>query len=239
MSEWRVPDPLPKHVAIIMDGNGRWAKKHGVPRALGHRRGVEALRAIVRESSDIGVEVLSLYAFSTENWKRSAEEVGALMGLLLEFFQREIEELHRNNVRIRILGDVTGLPAPQQKASVRAMERTRGNGGLQLNIALNYGGRDEIRRTFLRIAALCREGKIDASSIDEKAVSDALDTAGQPDVDLLIRPSGELRISNFLLYQSAYAEFVFCDTLWPDFTREIYHKTLEEYAKRDRRRGGR
>ena len=239
MSEWRVPEILPKHVAIIMDGNGRWAKKHGVPRALGHRRGVEALREIVRESSDIGVAVLSLYAFSTENWKRSAEEVGALMGLLLEFFQREIEALHQNNVRIRILGDVTGLPAPQQRAALRAMERTENNGGLQLNIALNYGGRDEIRRAFQKIAALAQDGKLDATSIDEQTISNALDTAGQPDVDLLIRPSGELRISNFLLYQSAYAEFVFCDTLWPDFTREIYRQTLDEYAKRDRRRGGR
>ena len=156
MSEWRPPENLPKHVAIIMDGNGRWAKKHGLPRALGHRRGVEALREIVRASSDIRVEVLSLYAFSTENWKRSAEEVGALMGLLLEFFQREIEELHRNNVLIRILGDVNGLPMPQRKAALRAMERTKNNGGLQLNIALNYGGRDEIRRAFQKLIGFGR-----------------------------------------------------------------------------------
>lgn len=239
MSEWKIPANLPKHVAIIMDGNGRWAKKHGLPRALGHRRGVEALREIVRESSDLRIQVLSLYAFSTENWKRSTEEVGALMGLLLEFFQKEIEALHQNNVQIRVLGDIAGLPAPQQRAAERAMERTKNNGGLMLNIALNYGGRDEIRRAFQRLCASVQSGETDPLSIDEQAISSALDTAGQPDVDLLIRPSGELRLSNFLLYQSAYAEFIFCDTLWPDFSKELYRQTLAEFSRRDRRHGGR
>lgn len=238
MSSWQAPEKLPKHVAIIMDGNGRWAKKHGLPRVLGHRKGVEALREIVRESSDLGVQVLSLYAFSTENWKRSTEEVSALMGLMLEFFQREIEELHQNQVRVRILGDLIRLPAPQQKAAEHAMERTKHNTGLQLNIALNYGGRDEIKRAFQKLYARIQAG-MDPSAIDEQSIADVLDTAGQPDVDLIIRPSGELRLSNFLLFQSAYAEFVYCDTLWPDFSKEAYHQALDTYAKRDRRHGGR
>lgn len=239
MSEWKVPAKIPVHVGIIMDGNGRWAKAHGLPRALGHRRGANVLRDIVRESGNVGIAVLSLYAFSTENWKRSAEEVGALMGLLLEFFQKETEALHQNNVRIRILGDVGGLPAPQQSVVLHAMERTARNTGLQLNIALNYGGRDEIRRAFQKLYQRMQAEAMDPSAIDEAMIAGALDTAGQPDVDLLIRPSGEMRLSNFLLFQSAYAEFVFCDMLWPDFTVEEYHRTLEAFARRDRRRGGR
>lgn len=209
MSEWRAPARLPRHVAIIMDGNGRWAKKRGVPRALGHRRGVEALRDIIRESSDLGIAVLSLYAFSTENWSRSSEEVGALMGLVLEFFRREIDELDRNGVCIRILGDVAGLPAPQRDAVRSAMARTARNEGLRLNIALNYGGRAELVRAARTLAAAVRRGELAPEDIDEERLAAALDTAGQPDVDLMIRTSGEMRVSNFLLYQSAYAEFLF------------------------------
>ena len=239
MSEWRAPARLPRHVAIIMDGNGRWAKKRGVPRALGHRRGVEALRDIIRESSDLGIAVLSLYAFSTENWSRSSEEVGALMGLVREFFRREIDELDRNGVCIRILGDVAGLPAPQRDAVRSAMARTARNEGLRLNIALNYGGRAELVRAARTLAAAVRRGELAPEDIDEERLAAALDTAGQPDVDLMIRTSGEMRVSNFLLYQSAYAEFLFPSVLWPDFDREAYHQALDAYAARERRFGGR
>lgn len=218
-----------------MDGNGRWAKKRGLGRALGHRKGVETLRAVVRESSELGIGVLSLYAFSTENWSRSAEEVGALMGLLLEFFAKEIDALHANRVRVRILGDVEGLPGPQRDAALAAMARTAENAGLQLNIALNYGGRDELVRAMRR---LMRAG-LAPEQVNEKALADALDTAGQPDVDLMIRPGGEMRLSNFLLFQSAYAEFLFPGTLWPDFDVDAYHHALDAYAARERRLGGR
>jgi len=235
LKPWEKPRRLPLHVAIIMDGNGRWAKKRGLGRALGHRKGVETLRAVVRESSELGIGVLSLYAFSTENWSRSAEEVGALMGLLLEFFAKEIDALHANRVRVRILGDVEGLPGPQRDAALAAMARTAENAGLQLNIALNYGGRDELVRAMRR---LMRAG-LAPEQVNEKALADALDTAGQPDVDLMIRPGGEMRLSNFLLFQSAYAEFLFPGTLWPDFDVDAYHHALDAYAARERRLGGR
>lgn len=239
MDRWRPPERLPRHIAIIMDGNGRWAKQRGLPRALGHRKGVEALRAIVRESSDLGIEVLSLYAFSTENWKRSTEEVGVLMRLMLEFFRSEIDELHENRVRIRILGAVDGLPDAQRKIATEAMDRTRGNSGLQLNIAINYGGRDELVRAFRRMMNDVQTGKLSSDALDEDAVARYLDTAGQPDVDLLLRTSAEQRLSNFLLYQSAYAEFLFPPTYWPDFDLRAYHEALDTYASRDRRFGAR
>jgi len=239
MTDASVPARLPRHVAIIMDGNGRWAKRRGLPRALGHRKGVEALRAVVRESSDLGIQALSLYAFSTENWKRSRAEVGVLMGLLLEFFSREIDELHANNVRIRILGDVDGLPGPQREACRNAVERTRKNTGLSLNIALNYGGRDDLVRAARSLARRVAAGELSPDAIDEAALSGALDTAGQPDVDLIIRTSGEMRLSNFLLFQAAYAELLFPETLWPDFDLAAYHAALAAYAARDRRFGGR
>lgn len=230
---------LPRHVAIIMDGNGRWAKKHAVRVALGHRAGVEALRSIIRESSDIGIEALSLYAFSTENWTRDAEEVGALMALLLEFFSSEIDELDENNVVIRILGDKDGLPPRQREALYRAEARTGGNTGLRLNLAINYGGRGEIVRAARALAQKAVQGEIAVDAIDEGAFQDALYTRGLPDVDLLIRTSGEMRLSNFLLYQCAYAEFEFPTVLWPDFTLDHYHQALDAYASRDRRFGGR
>ncbi|MBO2517204.1 MAG: isoprenyl transferase [Clostridiales bacterium] len=230
---------LPRHVAIIMDGNGRWAKKHRIKIALGHRRGVETLRDIIRESSDIGIEVLTLYAFSTENWSRSPEEVEALMGLLLEFFISEIDELDEKNVCIRILGEKSALPLPQQEALMKAENRTKENTGLQLNIAINYGSRPEIIRAVKTIAEKVRQGKLDIDRIDESTMSEALYTAGQPDVDLLIRTSGEQRLSNFLLWQCAYAEFTFPTVLWPDFTLKEYHAALDDYMHRDRRFGGR
>ncbi len=230
---------LPRHVAIIMDGNGRWAKKHKVKVALGHRNGVEALRGVIRESSDLGICALSIYAFSTENWSRSPEEVAALMQLLLEFFSSEIDELHEKNVAIRILGDVQGLPAPQRAAVLGAMERTRGNTGLRLNIALNYGGRAELLSAVKAIGEKVKAGVLLPEAISLSDLEDELYTRGLPDVDLLIRTSGEMRLSNFLLYQCAYAEFLFPQVLWPDFTVRHYREALLAYAHRDRRFGGR
>ncbi len=230
---------LPRHVAIIMDGNGRWAKKHKLKIALGHREGVEALRSIIRESSDLKIEVLSLYAFSTENWKRDPQEVEALMGLLLEFFTSEIDELDEKNVRIRILGDKDGMPEKQRAALIEAERRTGKNTGLQLNIAINYGGRAELVRAAKSLAQKVKTGEMQPEDITEETLAGELYTRGQPDVDLLIRTSGEMRLSNFLLYQCAYAEFLFPAKLWPDFDLDDYHKALDAFAHRDRRYGGR
>jgi undecaprenyl diphosphate synthase len=229
---------LPRHVAVIMDGNGRWAMRHLQPRAAGHRAGVEAMRAIIRESSDLGIEVLSCYAFSTENWTRPAEEVGLLMGLMLEFFKKEIEELHRNGVRIRILGDVQGMPDAQRAVLTEAMERTAENDGLKLNLAINYGARAELTRAARTLAEAAARGELQPAEIDEARFAGELYTAGMPEVDLVVRTSGEQRLSNFLLYQCAYAEFVFTDTMWPDFDVAAYHQALAEYQARKRRFGG-
>ena len=237
MSDTR--ERLPRHVAIIMDGNGRWAKAHALQVAQGHRRGTETLRAIIRESSDIGIEALTLFAFSTENWKRSAAKVGALMNLLLEYFTSEIDELDEKNVCIRILGDKNGLPAPQRQAVIQAEERTKANTGLRLNIAINYGGRDEILMAAKKLAEKAERGEIRAEDITAADLEAELYTHGLPDVDLLIRTSGELRQSNFLLYQCAYAEMLFPTVLWPDFSLDDYHAALDAYARRDRRFGGR
>ena len=239
MGDVSMQQVLPRHVAIIMDGNGRWAKKNKLRIAMGHRKGVETLREIIRESSDLGIEALTLYAFSTENWKRDPQEVGALMDLLLEFFTSEIDELDEKNVRILILGDVDAMPEKQCQALHNAMNRTGNNTGLKLNIAINYGGRAEIARAAKLIAQDVAAGKIRAEEIDEKTISDYLYTRDLPDVDLMIRTSGEMRLSNFLLYQCAYAEFDFPAVLWPDFTLEEYHKALNSFGKRERRFGGR
>ncbi len=230
---------LPKHVAIIMDGNGRWAKKHHLNVSKGHRQGTEALREIIRHTDDLGIRVLSLYAFSTENWNRSEEEVSALMQLMLDFFSSEIDELDAKNVRILILGDKGRLPEKQREVLKEAEKRTERNTGLRLNIAINYGGRAEIVKAAREIAVLVRNGALQADQITEETLSDHLYTRGQPDVDLLIRTSGEQRLSNFLLYQNAYAEFVFPEVLWPDFTVHEYDLALDAYAHRDRRYGGR
>lgn len=230
---------LPRHVAIIMDGNGRWAKQHRLSVALGHRRGVEALRGVIRASSDRGIEVLSLFAFSTENWKRSPAEVAALMRLILEFFVSEIDELDQNKVRVRIIGDKALLPPAQREAVTAAQVRTAQNGGLQLNIALNYGGRADIIQAARILAGRVAQGQLAVEQIDEAALAGALYTAGQPDVDLLIRTSGEQRLSNFMLYQCAYAELMFPDMLWPDFTVADYQDCLERFVARERRFGGR
>ena len=232
------PSKLPRHVAIIMDGNGRWAKAKGMSRSAGHAAGTEALRDIIRASDDWGIEALSLYAFSTENWARSKEEVGALMALLLKYFNSEIDELDEKNVRITILGDVDGLPEAQRDAVVSAMERTKDNTGLKLNIALNYGGRAELVRAARLLAEQVKAGDIEPGDIDEARFAAQLYTADSPDVDLLIRTSGEERLSNFLPWQTTYAEFVFDPINWPDFTRARYMKCLQVYADRDRRFGG-
>ena len=232
---------LPRHVAIIMDGNGRWAQRRGMPRSFGHKAGVEALREIIRHSDHLGIEALTIYAFSTENWKRSAEEVGALMGLLLEYFTKELDELHRENVRIRILGDISDMPAGlerQQQALYNAMDRTKENTGLKLNIALNYGGRQEIVAAAKKLAQLAAAGEINPDEIDMEMFASKLYTAGLPEVDFMIRTSGEIRLSNFLLYQLAYAEFYQTDVLWPDFDRKAYDEALLAYTKRNRRFGG-
>ena len=232
------PANLPAHVAIIMDGNGRWATSRGLPRSAGHAAGTEALRDIIRASDDWGIEALSLYAFSTENWSRSKEEVQALMGLLLKYFNSEIDELDEKHVKITILGDVDGMPEPQRTALIDAMERTKDNTGLKLNIALNYGGRAELTRAARLLAEQVKAGELEPEDIDEELFGEQLYTAGSPDVDLLIRTSGELRTSNFLPWQLVYAEMVFDDCYWPDFDRAHYLKCLRTYAARDRRFGG-
>jgi len=230
---------LPRHVAIIMDGNGRWAKQHKVKVAMGHRTGTETLRAIIRNSSDLGIGALSLYAFSTENWGRPAAEVEALMQLILDFFRSEIDELDEKNVRITILGDKSALPDKQREALMEAERRTAGNTGLCLNIAINYGARAELVQAVQRLAQEAREGRLDPAAITEEMLSDHLYTAGLPEVDLMIRTSGEMRLSNFLLYQCAYAEFVFPTVLWPDFDLKQYHQCIAEFQGRKRRFGKR
>ena len=232
-------DKLPEHVAIIMDGNGRWARKHKLSVSKGHRQGTETLREIIRHTDDLGIKALSLYAFSTENWKRSEEEVAALMQLILDFFASEIDELDAKNVRILILGDKSGLPEKQRETLKEAERRTEKNTGLRLNIAVNYGGRAELVKAAREIATLAVNGSIPVDAITEETISDHLYTRGQPDVDLLIRTSGEQRLSNFLLYQNAYAEFVFPEVLWPDFTVHDYDLALDAYAHRERRFGRR
>lgn len=218
-----------------MDGNGRWAKKHGKPRMAGHRAGMEALHNTVQAASDMGIEYLSVYAFSTENWSRSKEEVGGLMDLAVEYFFREIEELNAKNVRVRVIGEEEGLPDKVKQAAKNAEEKTGNNTGLTLNVMLNYGGRDEIVTAVRKIV----DSGLKPEQITEEVISDCLMTAGQPDPDIMIRTSGEKRISNFMLWQNSYAEYFFTDTLWPDFGAEELAAILDEYAGRDRRFGGR
>lgn len=226
---------LPQHVAVIMDGNGRWAQKRGLPRTAGHRAGVERLREIIRFSSDIGVKALTLYAFSTENWKRPAEEKNVLFGLLLEYFTREIKELHEKNVRIGIWGEKEPFSPAVRKALTDAETLTKENTGLMLNICLNYGARDELLRAARRMA---EEAAETGTVPEENVFTDTLWSAGTPEVDLLIRTGGELRLSNFLLWQAAYAELYFTGVFWPDFTEEEYAAALREFQNRKRRFGG-
>lgn len=225
------PDHGARHVAIIMDGNGRWAKKRMLPRAMGHKKGVEAVRKVVRAAKDFGLEALTLYAFSTENWRRSEEEIGALMGLMKAFIIADLDEFAANNVKLRIIGDYKAFPADVVELVEKALARTAGNTGTTLAVALNYGAQDEIARAATKAAA---KGPITPETIEAE-----LDTAGMPPLDLLIRTSGEVRLSNFLLWQAAYAEMMFVDTLWPDFTPEHLAEALEKFGTRERRYGGR
>lgn len=231
--------PVPVHIAIIMDGNGRWAKRRGMPRYAGHAYGAETFRRIANHCRDIGVRYLTVYAFSTENWKRSKEEVGALMQLILDFFASEIDELDEKNVRILILGDKAALPEKQRDTLMEAERRTAKNTGLHLNIALNYGGRAELTRAARLMAQEAAQGRLNPDEISEETVAQRLYTAGQPDVDLMIRTSGEMRLSNFLLWQCAYAEFEFPTVLWPDFTVADYDEALAAFGGRERRFGKR
>jgi len=220
-----------RHVAIIMDGNGRWAKKRHLPRAVGHQRGVEAVRSLVRAAREMGLEVLTLYAFSTENWSRPEEEVSALMGLLKRYIMADLKEFVENNVRLRIIGDYKAM-APDVVALLDdAIVQTAANDGTTLVVALNYGAQDEIARAAAKAAA--------KGPITPETIAAELDTAGLPPLDLLIRTSGEVRLSNFLLWQAAYAEMIFTDVLWPDFTPQHLRGALDEYAGRERRYGGR
>lgn len=229
-------EALPKHVAIIMDGNGRWAKKRLKPRTFGHRAAMSTIKSIIRMTSDAGIGALTLYAFSTENWKRPKEEVGVIMGLLVEFLRKEMDELHDEGVVFRAIGDTQFLPLEVRMVLKETEEKTRENNGLRLCVAVNYGSRTEIVEAVEAIAKKYKSGQI--KKIDEQTISDHLYTAGLPDPDFVIRTSGEQRISNFLLYQIAYAELYFTKTMWPDFSNEEYLKALLEFEHRSRRFGG-
>lgn len=229
-----LPETVPAHVGIIMDGNGRWAKRRGMPRLAGHHAGTENVRRITVACADAGVEVLTIYAFSTENWRRPADEVIGLMRLLLQRIDKEAAELHKNNVRIRHVGVLEGIQ-PRLAERVRAaVELTKDNSGLILNVAFNYGGRHEIARAMQRLVA---EG-VRAEDITEELIDSRLDTAGLPDLDLVIRTGGEMRLSNFLLWQAAYAEYYSTPTCWPDFGREELFQAFAEFGRRVRRFGG-
>ena len=229
----------PRHVAIIMDGNGRWAAKRGLPRIAGHRAGAEAVRKILKAAVREGVEVLTLYAFSSENWRRSEEEVSDLKGLLGFYLERELDELSRQGVRLRLIGDPAAFGPQLLERLERAVDRTKGNDRLTLVVALNYGARSEIATAAQRLATKAVASEIEPGEIDEAAVGAQLMTSDLPELDLLIRTSGEKRLSNFLLWQAAYAELVFTDALWPDFDEAAFRAALEEYAGRQRRFGGR
>ena len=229
---------IPAHVAIIMDGNGRWAKERGMVRVQGHRAGMEALREIVKRSDVLGVKYLTVYAFSTENWKRSIDEVSGIFKLLVLYVASELEELNRNNVHVNIIGDWSAVPEDAQNSIKKALKTTENNTGLVFNIALNYGGRAEIVRGAKALAERVRSGELDPSAITEEMFSETLYTGGMPDPDLIIRTGGEYRLSNFLTWQSAYSELVVTKLYWPDFTPEEYEKAIEEFQGRDRRFGG-
>ncbi len=227
-----------QHVAIIMDGNGRWASQRGLPRTMGHREGVEAVRRTVRAAIELNIPYLTIYSFSSENWSRPSEEVEYLMGLMKRFIRRDLAELHDANVRICTIGERERVDTELLSLIDEAKELTEGNTRLTLTIAFNYGGRSEIARAAAQLAREVAAGRLDPAAIDAKLLDTALDTAGIPDPDLLIRTSGEMRLSNFLLWQAAYAEFVFLDTYWPDFGREHLEAAIAEYYGRERRYGG-
>lgn len=229
---------VPRHVAIIMDGNGRWAGARGLPRAMGHRAGVEAVRRTVRAAIELGIEYVTLYSFSSENWSRPFEEVDYLMGLMKRFIRRDLAELHQNKVRILVIGEPSRVDPELLSLIDEARDLTANNTAMTLVIAFNYGARTEIAKAARRLAAEAAAGRLDPAAIDADHISARLDTAGIPDPDLLLRTSGEMRLSNFLLWQCAYAELVFLDVFWPDFSREHIEQALAIYRSRDRRYGG-
>ena len=235
----RVMNP-PRHIAIIMDGNGRWATKRGLPRTAGHKAGAETFRRIATYCKNIGVEYLTVYAFSTENWKRSADEVGAIMGLLKRYLLEAVDTMEKDHIRLRFFGDMTPI-APELQALAHRTDEISDQlapGDFQANICLNYGGRDEILRAVRQFAAECVAGEKQPEDLDDALFSTYMDSAGIPDPELIIRPSGELRLSNFLLWQCAYSEFYFTDVLWPDFDEAELDRAIEAYHARDRRFGG-
>jgi len=234
---------IPTHIAVVMDGNGRWAQKRNLPRLSGHNAGMKAMNEIVRKSVELGVKYLTVYAFSTENWKRAADEVNGIFKLLVFYVDKELKELHEHNIKVTALGDYSKLPEAAVERIEKALKTTENNTGMQFNIAINYGGRDEIARAVRNICTQINSGLVSPEDVDEEMISANLYTgesyAKVPDPDLVIRTSGEMRISNFLIWQSAYSEFVFTDVLWPDFSREEFEKAISEYQSRERRFGGR
>jgi undecaprenyl diphosphate synthase len=230
---------VPRHVAIIMDGNGRWAQQRGLPRAAGHRAGAEAVRRAMQAAVDLGVEVLTLYAFSSENWRRSAEEISDLTGLMRYYLDRELSRLVEEGVRLKLIGDYSAFGPELVEKLETAVERCAGNSRLTLVVALNYGSRAELAAATRAIARKAAMGEIEASSVDEQAIERELQTAGLPELDLLIRTSGEVRLSNFLLWQAAYAELLFVETLWPDFDESAFCDAVAQFTARQRRFGGR
>ena len=243
MTEAKIPQDtapfqVPRHVAIIMDGNGRWAAARGLPRAEGHRRGVEALRRTIRAAADIGIAYVTIFSFSAENWSRPASEIVELMGLLRRFIRNDLAELHKSNVRVRVIGERAGLDPDIERLLAEAEELTKNNGGLTLVVAFNYGARQEITRAARRIAERVAQGRLAPADITTETVSGFLDAPDLPDPDLIIRTSGEQRLSNFLLWQSAYSELVFVPAYWPDFDRAALEAAIREYQQRERRFGG-
>jgi undecaprenyl diphosphate synthase len=229
---------MPTHVAIIMDGNGRWAARRGLPRVEGHRRGVDAIRRAVKSAVELGIRYLTVYSFSSENWRRPAQEVADLLALLKRFVRHDLADLHAHNVRVRMIGDRESLAADLRSLISEAEDLTRNNDGLNLVIAFNYGGRQEIVRAVQALARRVQAGTLPPEGIDMAAVESALDTSGIPDPDLVIRTSGEQRVSNFLTWQTAYSEFVFLPDFWPDFDHATFKAAIDEYCRRDRRFGG-
>lgn len=230
---------VPKHIGIIMDGNGRWAKKRFLPRVMGHRQGAKALDKLLNDAKGLGVEHITVYAFSTENWKRAEEEVSGIMGILREYINKYFKDYANSDFRVDSVGDLSALSADLQKDIEELKEVSKDKKGIHLTIAMNYGGRDELRRAVQNIAAEVKEGKLQPSDITEELISNHLDSAGTPDPELIIRTSGELRTSNFLMWQSAYSEYYITDKLWPDFTVEDFKEAIASYQSRDRRFGGR
>ncbi len=228
---------LPRHIAIIMDGNGRWAKKRGLPRIEGHRNGIKSVREIVEACGELGIKILTLYTFSTENWRRPRREVSGLMRLLVRTTNNEINDLVEKNVKLIVSGDLSSFPKYARNTVLKAVDKTKDNTGLILNLALGYGGREELIRAVRKIANEVREGKLDPERIDQHKIQENLYTAGLPDPDLLIRTSGEFRVSNFLLWQIAYTEFYITTVLWPDFRKKHLYRAIEDYLGRERRFG--